>query len=159
MHLQTKSIVLQYLALKTRPPIFWTAARNFTQSSSILKGISCCFGYSPGTSSRKASAAQAVAAFFTRLFYHALPALSSTFYAFFGKNMTFRPTGRTSCPFTPSVIACGDATFPKGTAFVPAGRFKAPPKGVPLGKLAASETSRLKGYSPYASISLPSAKE
>ena len=60
---------------------------------------------------------------------------------------------------TPSVIACGDATFPKGTAFVPAGRFKAPPKGVPLGKLAASETSRLKGYSPYASINLPSVKE
>ena len=32
--------------------------------------------------------------------------MSSTFYAFFGKNMTFRPTGRTSCHFTPSVIAC-----------------------------------------------------
>ena len=73
--------------------------------------------------------------------------------------MTFRPVGRVSCRFTPSVIAYGDATFPKGTAFVPAGRFKAPPKGVPLGKLAASETSRLKGYFPYASISLPSAKE
>ena len=67
---------------------------------------------------------------------------------------------KTALPMiTPSVIACGDATFPKGTAFVPAGRFKAPPKGVPLGKLAASETSRLKGYSPYTSINLPSAKE
>ena len=37
---------------------------------------------------------------------------------------------------TPSVIACGDATFPKGTAFVAAGNFAVAPKGVPLGELA-----------------------
>ena len=33
---------------------------------------------------------------------------------------------------TPSVIACGDATFPKGTASAVAGNFTALPKGVPL---------------------------
>ena len=37
---------------------------------------------------------------------------------------------------TPSVIACGDATFPKGTASAMAGNFAAAPKGVPLGELA-----------------------
>ena len=33
---------------------------------------------------------------------------------------------------TPSVIAYGDATFPKGTAFGNAGRFISTAKGVPL---------------------------
>ena len=37
---------------------------------------------------------------------------------------------------TPSVIACGDATFPKGTASVVAAKFPAVPKGAPLGELA-----------------------
>ena len=37
---------------------------------------------------------------------------------------------------TPSVIACGDATFPKGTAFRNAVKFAALPKGAPLGELA-----------------------
>ena len=37
---------------------------------------------------------------------------------------------------TPSVIACGDATFPKGTASVVAAKFPALLKGVPLGELA-----------------------
>ena len=48
---------------------------------------------------------------------------------------------------TPSVIAYGDATFPKGTASVVATRFPAQSKGVPLGELAANEVSRLRGYS------------
>ena len=46
---------------------------------------------------------------------------------------------------TPSVIACGDATFPKGTASVVAAKFSAQPKGVPLGELAANAVSRLRG--------------
>ena len=37
---------------------------------------------------------------------------------------------------TPSVIACGDATFPKGPASVVAAKFPAVPKGAPLGELA-----------------------
>ena len=37
---------------------------------------------------------------------------------------------------TPSVIAYGDATFPKGTASAVAGKFAAAPKGSPLGELA-----------------------
>ena len=48
---------------------------------------------------------------------------------------------------TPSVIAYGDATFPKGTASAVAARFPAQSKGVPLGELAANEVSRLRGYS------------
>ena len=36
---------------------------------------------------------------------------------------------------TPSVIAYGDATFPKGTASAAAGNFAAAPKGVPLGEV------------------------
>ena len=36
----------------------------------------------------------------------------------------------------PSVIACGDATFPKGTASAAAAKFPSQPKGVPLGELA-----------------------
>ena len=47
---------------------------------------------------------------------------------------------------TPSVIACGDATFPKGTASEVAARFPAQRKGVPLGELAANVVSRLRGY-------------
>ena len=39
---------------------------------------------------------------------------------------------------TPSVIACGDATFPKGTASAVAAKFPAKLKGVPLGELARS---------------------
>ena len=46
---------------------------------------------------------------------------------------------------TPSVIACGDATFPKGTASEVVARFPAQPKGVPLGELAANVVSRLRG--------------
>ncbi len=46
---------------------------------------------------------------------------------------------------TPSVIAYGDATFPKGTASAVAARFPAQSKGVPLGELAANEVSRLRG--------------
>ena len=49
---------------------------------------------------------------------------------------------------TPSVIACGDATFPKGTALAMAGNFAAAPKGAPLGELAANVVSRLRGYFP-----------
>ena len=40
---------------------------------------------------------------------------------------------------TPSVIACGDATFPKGTALAVAGNFAAAPKGAPLGELSRSD--------------------
>ena len=40
---------------------------------------------------------------------------------------------------TPSVIAYGDATFPKGTASVVAGNFAAALKGVPLGELSRSD--------------------
>ncbi len=47
---------------------------------------------------------------------------------------------------TPSVIACGDATFPKGTALAAAVKFPAVPKGVPLGELAANAVSRLRGF-------------
>ena len=45
----------------------------------------------------------------------------------------------------PSVIACGDATFPKGTASAVAAKFPAVSKGVPLGELAANAVSRLRG--------------
>ena len=45
---------------------------------------------------------------------------------------------------TPSVIACGDATFPKGTALAVAAKFPAEFKGVPLGEL--PNEVRLRGY-------------
>ena len=64
---------------------------------------------------------------------------------------------------TPSVIACGDATFPKGTASAVAAKFPAEPKASPRGmtspapgedvtagdkkgNLAANVVSRLRGY-------------
>ena len=47
---------------------------------------------------------------------------------------------------SPSVIACGDATFPKGTASAAAIKFPAQLKGVPLGELAANAVSRLRGW-------------
>ena len=47
---------------------------------------------------------------------------------------------------TPSVIACGDATFPKGTASAVTDNFTALPKGVPLGELA--NVVSLRGYFP-----------
>ena len=45
---------------------------------------------------------------------------------------------------TPSVIAYGDATFPKGTALSTAAKFPATTKGVPLGEL--PNEVRLRGY-------------
>ena len=45
---------------------------------------------------------------------------------------------------TPSVIACGDATFPKGTASAVAENFAAIHKGAPLGEL--PNEVRLKGF-------------
>ena len=45
---------------------------------------------------------------------------------------------------TPSVIACSDATFPKGTALAVAAKFPAEFKGVPLGEL--PNKVRLRGY-------------
>ena len=50
---------------------------------------------------------------------------------------------------TPSVIACGDATFPKGTAFVLAGNFAALPRR-PLG--GAGERSEPEGVRSQASV-------
>ena len=43
---------------------------------------------------------------------------------------------RRRCRDTPSVIAYGDATFPKGTALAVAAKFPVQLKGVPLGELA-----------------------
>ena len=43
------------------------------------------------------------------------------------------------------LAASRQATFPKGTALVVAGNFAAAPKGVPLGELAATKGSRLRG--------------
>ena len=40
---------------------------------------------------------------------------------------------------TPSVIAYGDATFPKGTAFRGGGNLAAAPKGAPLEELSRSD--------------------
>ena len=40
---------------------------------------------------------------------------------------------------TPSVIAYGDATVPKGTAFRGGGNLAAAPKGAPLGELSRSD--------------------
>ena len=48
---------------------------------------------------------------------------------------------------TPSVIACGDATFPKGTALEVTANFPALPKGVPLGELANAVS--LRGWGHY----------
>ena len=45
---------------------------------------------------------------------------------------------------TPSVIACGDATFPKGTASAAVENFAAIHKGAPLGEL--PNEVRLKGF-------------
>ena len=50
--------------------------------------------------------------------------------------------------FTPSVIAYGDDTFPKGTASAVARNFAAAPKGVPLGELAKPE-ALTEGVTPY----------
>ncbi len=56
-----------------------------------------------------------------------------------------------NCLFTGGVveengicIACGDATFPKGTALAVAAKFPAAFKGVPLGEL--PNEVRLRGY-------------
>ena len=51
------------------------------------------------------------------------------------------PCGR---PFR--LAASRQATFPKGTASAVTGSFTAQPKGVPLGELAATNGSRLRGY-------------
>ena len=50
------------------------------------------------------------------------------------ENQEYTPFAREKA--TPSVIAYGDATFPKGTASVAAAKFPSQPKGVPLGELA-----------------------
>ena len=44
---------------------------------------------------------------------------------------------------TPSVIACGDATFPKGTAFSGGGKVSGSTQRLPLGGAVAQ---RLRGY-------------
>ena len=44
------------------------------------------------------------------------------------------------------LAASRQATFPKGTASAVTGSFTAQPKGVPLGELAATKGSRLRGY-------------
>ena len=55
-----------------------------------------------------------------------------------------REIGNVRRGITPSVIACGDATFPKGTALAVAAKFPAAFKGVPLGELPTDV--RLRGY-------------
>ena len=46
---------------------------------------------------------------------------------------------------TPSVIAYGDATFPKGTASAVAARFPAQSKGVPLGGAGCERSEQTEG--------------
>ena len=58
-----------------------------------------------------------------------------------------RSTGKLACPeVTPSVIACGDATFPKGTAFGGGGKVSDTAQRRPLG--GAGERSETEGGVP-----------
>ena len=68
---------------------FQDSRAKIHSKAAIHTKMNCFSGIARGFRPHKASAAQAVAAFFTRLFYHRQKALSSTFYAFCGKNMTF----------------------------------------------------------------------
>ena len=66
---------------------FQDSRAKIHSKAAIHSKMNCFSGIARGFRPHKASAAQAVAAFFTRLFYHRQKALSSTFYAFCGKNM------------------------------------------------------------------------
>ena len=87
MHLQTKSILLQF-GIENAAAHFQDSRAKIHSKAAIHTKMNCFSGIARGFRPHKASAAQAVAAFFTRLFYHRQKALSSTFYAFCGKNMT-----------------------------------------------------------------------
>ena len=87
MHLQTIVHSVAFFGIENaaapvsgQPRKIHSKARFGLQDESVQ-------GIARGSLPLKASAAQAVAAFFTRLFYHRQKALSSTFYAFCGKNM------------------------------------------------------------------------
>ena len=63
-----------------------------------------------------------------------------------------RSTGKLACPeVTPSVIACGDATFPKGTAFGDGGKVYGTAQRRPLG--GAGERSETEGVPRSAALS------
>ena len=74
------------LAIENAAAQFLDSRAKFTQSRDLFKE-QMHLGIARGFRPHKASAAQAVAAFFTRLFYHSRRGLSSTFYAFYEKNM------------------------------------------------------------------------
>ena len=88
MHLQTIIHSVAKFSVENAAARFRTAAHNSLKAALLLSGDTFQ-GIARGFEPHKASAAQAVAAFFTRLFYHRQKTLSSTFYAFCGKNMTF----------------------------------------------------------------------
>ena len=63
-----------------------------------------------------------------------------------------RSTGKLACPeVTPSVIACGDATFPKGTTFGGGGKVSGTAQRRPLG--GAGERSETEGVPRSAALS------
>ena len=89
MHLQTIIHSVAIFGIENAAAHLQDSRAKFHTKAQFVQRIELCLGIARGFRPHKASAAQAVAAFFTQLFYHRQKALSSTFYAFCGKNMTF----------------------------------------------------------------------
>ena len=159
---------------------FQDSRAKIHSKAAIHTKMNCFSGIARGFRPHKASAAQAVAAFFTRLFYHRQKALSSTFYAFCGKNMNQLlqshfvrqlPQGGSLWQYG-QLFGCARASlrekdFPRpGRVFpqrerlwqsIQSLRFC---QGLPLwGSCRANARLRGRARFPYASISFPSSSE
>ena len=85
MHLQTIIHSVAIFGIENAAAHLQDSRAKFHTKAQFVQRIEPCLGIARGFRPHKASAAQAVAAFFTRKVYHTRKALSSTFTRFQGK--------------------------------------------------------------------------
>ena len=111
MHLQTIIHSVAIFGIENAAAHFQDSRAKFTQKRNLFKNKLVCSIARRISTLSKASAAQAVAAFFTRVFYHTPQSLSSTFYAVSGKNITNRSPEE--CSFVTNLSVCFADSSPK----------------------------------------------
>ena len=85
MHLQTIIHSVAIFGIENAAAHLQDSRAKFHTKAQFIQRIELCLGIARGFRPHKASAAQAVAAFFTGIVYHTHKALSSTFTRFQGK--------------------------------------------------------------------------
>ena len=113
MHLQTIIHSVAIFGIENAAAHLQDSRAKFHTKAQFVQRIELCLGIARGFRPHKASAAQAVAAFFTRTVYHTHKALSSTFTRFQGKILLLKKKYVSDSVLALSVIAYAMPPLPK----------------------------------------------